>query len=109
MTVPCGKCAGCLNYKSLKYTRMSQIESKCAKFTFFVTLTYNQESLPTVRVVSGERHEFNVIGKRTEMDVVHFELLDNDKLSKRYRSRLKNYYGLDKVQDFILQPNPHYV
>ena len=88
---------------------MSQIESKSSKYTFFVTLTYSPESLPRVRVVAGERHMFDVAGKSTEMDVVHFDLLDNDKLSKRYCSRLKNYYGMGKVQDFILQPNPHYV
>lgn len=50
INVPCGHCAGCANQKALTYTTLSQLENKGCRYMFFVTLTYADEYLPTVKV-----------------------------------------------------------
>lgn len=76
-----------------------------SKYCAFVTLTYNPESLPMVRVSTDKVNYFGHEG----CDRVQFELLDNNKLSKRYAGRVKKYYGYGKVDDYVLSPNPYYV
>lgn len=75
-----------------------------SKYCAFITLTYNPESLPTVRVSTDK---VDYLGHRG-CDRVNFELLDNNKLSKRYAGRVKKYYGQGKVDSFVLSPNPYY-
>lgn len=44
--VSCGKCTTCRNRRTYKWVNALDSESQCHKYTFFVTLTYNDESLP---------------------------------------------------------------
>lgn len=108
--VPCRHCAGCLNYRSMNYSNLTKIEAMNSKYHAFVTLTYSSEALPTVRVKPKKIGEF---------DAVEFELCDNPelskckdstgrKLSKRYATRVKRYYEIDKVDDFVLDSDSGY-
>lgn len=44
--VPCGQCSACLLSKQIRNSSLCQIEATKYKFCFFVTLTYNQQSVP---------------------------------------------------------------
>lgn len=44
--VPCGKCAPCLNRRTLTITNRLDVERKCWKYCLFFTLTYDNEFLP---------------------------------------------------------------
>lgn len=46
LTVPCGKCAGCLADKSTRWVQRLQFENYVHSKSSFITLTYNNESLP---------------------------------------------------------------
>lgn len=46
--VKCGKCYECLAAKALNYTNKCKIESQSHRYTYFVTLTYAPEYVPTV-------------------------------------------------------------
>lgn len=51
MYVPCGTCPICRRSKSLKYSQRLQLEEGRAKFSWFITLTYNSWFIPTYKVV----------------------------------------------------------
>lgn len=46
MLVPCGHCIACLLQKSSRSTLKCKLESASHKYTYFVTLTYNNENIP---------------------------------------------------------------
>lgn len=46
ITVPCGKCDTCLNSKGLRWVNKLDIEARRHKYTFMVTLTYDDDNLP---------------------------------------------------------------
>lgn len=48
VTVPCGKCNVCLVSKTNVNTLLCNIEEACHKYCYFVTLTYDADSLPRV-------------------------------------------------------------
>ena len=58
--VPCGQCSACLLSKQIKNSTFCQIEATKYKFCYFVTLTYNQQSVPkfslTAEKVSDDIH-----------------------------------------------------
>jgi len=45
ITVPCGKCAACLQNRRGEWTTRLKIELEDAKSAFFITLTYNEDHL----------------------------------------------------------------
>ncbi len=51
MYVPCGSCPICRRSKSLKYSMRLQLEESRAKYSWFLTLTYNSWFIPTYKVV----------------------------------------------------------
>ena len=52
--VPCGKCLQCrVNYAQTWATRIS-VESQYHKHSYFLTLTYKEEEVPVVNMITGE-------------------------------------------------------
>lgn len=51
--VPCGKCNTCLNRKAMYWTNQCEKERRNSMFTMFVTLTYDELSLPVYNVSGG--------------------------------------------------------
>lgn len=47
-TVPCGKCIGCRLQRSREWANRCMLELEYHKSAYFVTLTYNDEHVPTV-------------------------------------------------------------
>ena len=45
--VSCGRCPACMNVKASRYSQLCNIESQKHKYNFFVTLTYDDDHLPT--------------------------------------------------------------
>lgn len=50
--VPCGECALCKNKKSAYYTSLLEREKEQHRYSFFVTLTYSEESIPRLVLTS---------------------------------------------------------
>lgn len=50
MSAPCGKCEACLSLKSLQWKQRLDYECYLNKYTYFFTLTYNNEALPRIPV-----------------------------------------------------------
>lgn len=44
--VACGKCADCLNKRSMSMTQKCMIESQTHRYTYFFTLTYDEDNVP---------------------------------------------------------------
>lgn len=51
--VPCGKCNSCKNRRAKKWTDACERERSVSKFTLFVTLTYDECSLPLYNYTGG--------------------------------------------------------
>lgn len=47
-TVSCGKCSQCLNIKSFNYKKSCETEGLSHRYKFFVTLSYDEQHLPSV-------------------------------------------------------------
>lgn len=45
IAVPCGKCIGCLSRRRNEWSFRLEQEQKCSDYSFFITLTYNDENL----------------------------------------------------------------
>lgn len=56
MFVPCGSCEACVLSKCSKDTLKCQLESLSHRYCYFVTLTYNQQSLPRCTLVASDDH-----------------------------------------------------
>lgn len=49
--VPCGKCSACLNARSARMVERLNVECTCHQYTAFVTLTYDNENLPILKLL----------------------------------------------------------
>lgn len=49
IAVPCGKCGACRKNRRASWTFRLTKEAKNSKNSFFVTLTYNDEEIPTIK------------------------------------------------------------
>lgn len=54
LVVPCGKCAACCNYKSMRSTFQLKLESLSHKYCLFVTLTFDESNIPLCSFVNTE-------------------------------------------------------
>lgn len=61
MYVPCGSCPICRRSKSLQYSQRLQLEESCAKFSYFITLTYNSWFIPTYKVCYSEEFSSDTV------------------------------------------------
>lgn len=50
--IPCGKCLGCLNDYSATWTTRAMLEASLYKYNYFITLTYDDEHLPTKAIIN---------------------------------------------------------
>ena len=75
--VPCGKCNFCLQNRRNQWAFRLHYELKRAKSAVFVTLTYNNESVPV-----------KIIGTRPFLILDKDELQNFHKVLKQYQSRL---------------------
>ena len=54
MLVPCGKCKSCMIKKSSYNSLQCSLEEVSNRFCLFVTLTYSQDYVPTLKIVVTE-------------------------------------------------------
>lgn len=96
MYVPCGTCPICRRSKSLKYSQRLQLEEGRAKFSWFITLTYNSWFVPTYKVVYT--NEFS-----SDTQVV-YDLLGNVVMSYYNKKLLplNRYVDTEKKQYWLL-------
>lgn len=58
ITLPCGKCTECLSKRSFDWATRARHEISLHKENCFLTLTYNEESLPSIYTVKEEFQKF---------------------------------------------------
>lgn len=58
LKLPCGKCTECISKRSLEWATRARHEISLHKENCFLTLTYNDESLPSIYVVKEEFQKF---------------------------------------------------
>lgn len=80
-TVPCGKCAACLQKKQRDWIFRLKQELRYFPYAFFLTLTYNSDTVP---FVVTEVSKGCIYGTNT------FDKSDVQKFLKRFRKKLKN-------------------
>lgn len=64
ITVPCGKCVVCQNARRDAWAARLELEARCHVSTWFVTLTYNEESVPPFLVRRDLQNFFKRLRKR---------------------------------------------
>lgn len=89
ITVPCGTCNSCKNRKARKWVDLLECERRNSRYTFFVTLTYDESNLP--------HYYFRTFGS----DESHFSF--NEMFDKNVCLYPMRYAGTDDF-DFIKEP-----
>lgn len=80
--VPCGHCPDCYNRKSDYYTRLCEIESMSHAYTYFFTLTYNDECVPKAQLIKHETGDLSFIDRTSRPLKLKKK---NGKFIKRYK------------------------
>lgn len=93
--VPCGKCIGCLNQKRSQWTSRLQNEVKNATKAVFITLTYNDESIPMIK--KGLKYAPTL--KKRELQL-YFKRI------RKYEKNLK-YYAVGEYGSQTQRPHYH--
>lgn len=102
--VPCGKCNVCLNRKQSVWISRIEQEFLCHPFAFFVTLTYDNRSVPKLELVYDRSEcEYNLVDDSTGECFALSELKGFKPSSRLYVSKRKNipYLRFKDVQDFL--------
>nr|WAE43594.1 MAG: replication initiator protein [Microviridae sp.] len=58
LLLPCGKCTECLKKRSAEWATRARHEISCHKENSFITLTYNQETVPAISEIKLEFQRF---------------------------------------------------
>ena len=90
MSVPCGQCMGCRLEKSRQWAMRCMHEASMHEENCFITLTYNNESLP--HLGSLVKRDFQLFMKR---------------LRKKYNGRSIRYYHCGEYGEFNGRPHYH--
>lgn len=101
--VSCGYCSACRSRKLSKYIPFITNESACHKYTFFVTLTYNDDFLPVIDLKTFLPKKYEIFAQyvrdcESYCEFVNFELPvirkeDVQKFIKRLRKTVWKNYG----------------
>lgn len=116
MSVPCGKCIGCLRDKQDAWIYRLQREQSFSKYSYFVTLTYDERNIPLLltdkkdygKIVTYEQY----IRSRDIRDCVlsvnprDFTLYIK-RVRKVYKGRFK-YYACFEYGDQFDRPHMHF-
>lgn len=87
--LPCGKCDGCKLEKAKQWSHRCVLESSLYEHNYFITLTYNDENLPTFQVGDDESM---VLGTLRKDDLRAF--------NKVLRQHYKRKFGHDGIRFF---------
>lgn len=122
VVVPCGNCIACLNAKGERQTTLVELECLSNRYNYFVTLTFNEESIP--RMISCRRGD--IVEFYDNEGIFLFELpltksqhldlqakvknnripyLDKtilQKFLKRFRYNIDRYYEKAKISYFAI-------
>lgn len=127
VVVPCGKCSACLDKKASLWVQKLDQEMQCHKFTLFVTLQYNEYSVPQVVRLRKEdlpfmksQYHYQYIDSETGQIFDYFDksITRHNKADNNYIMNTKVLLTLSKrdIQLFIkrlryfiheLDPNEH--
>ena len=59
--VPCGKCEACINRKNNELAYRVECESKAHLYTYFFTLTYDNDHLPTASIILSKTGHYEIM------------------------------------------------
>lgn len=118
ISVPCGKCDACKSLKSLRWVNRIELENIGHKYAHFITLTYNDASLPLITEVDAEISDFDykshgllkVYGGIPYASTRDFQLFIKNlrnQLVKDYDSEKIRYYAISEFGSTTLRPHFH--
>ena len=108
MTMPCGKCVECMRNKRMEQATRITHEIEGHEDNCFITLTYNNESIP---MTDGQNDARGI--QDDSRFIPTLRIKDYQDWLKRFRKKIKLYYGKD-VRYFIVGEygtkgkRPHY-
>lgn len=104
--IPCGKCIGCRLAYSREWATRCSLEAQEHQDNYFLTLTYNNDHLPTRIGADAETGEIKFVGTLVPKHLQDF--------LKRLRIYYKRHFSIDKIRFFAcgeygdLKQRPHY-
>lgn len=99
--VPCGSCVSCLSQKRNQWTYRLQKERSSSDYSFFLTLTYNEENIP---VKINEGLPYFVFNKKHVQDYLKRVRFMVSKINKDLVCR---YYCVSEYGKKTLRPHYH--
>ena len=104
--LPCGQCIDCRLQRSRVWADRCMLEMKSYKYNYFITLTYDNDHLPTRDGVNLDTGELASVATLKPKDLQDF--------MKRLRVTWLRKYGLDNIRFYAcgeygdLRERPHY-
>lgn len=77
VTVPCGKCPTCLNVGAIRWINKLDTESRRHKYTYMVTLTYDDENVPRLGL-SDDMESLVFMNRNAGYSIPLSEIMDWD-------------------------------
>ncbi|UPW41555.1 replication initiator protein [Peromfec virus RodF8_58] len=102
--VPCGHCEACLHSRARDWQIRLYEEMKTAKTAYFLTLTYNDDNVPTVPIWDESTGEY--LGRRQTVKVRDLQLFWK-KLRKRFPNANLRYFAVSEYGPQTLRPHYH--
>ena len=91
--VPCGKCVACLSKRRQEWCFRLKQEQKASLTSWFVTLTYDDEHLPTLQQAKEYNNSLRLSVRKSGNDQImeHFQKWHVQKFMKLLRDKYKSY------------------
>lgn len=84
LKIPCGKCVHCISKRAIEWATRAKHEIASHKENCFITLTYNNESLPSIYIVKDEYQKFiKRLRKKTKIKIRY--MVSHEYGSKNFR------------------------
>ena len=137
LIVSCGKCDACQQMKSSVYTLKCKLESKSHKYSYFVTLTYSNDYIPSLNLhyehkgwnvasndgwffgwINSTYTDLNMLREKTHLngDIPYLEKRDLQLFIKRLRYYVDRecnesirYYGVGEYGPVHFRPHYHII
>lgn len=91
LRVPCGRCCDCMNYKSTRNTVLAQLEAQHHRYTFFITPTYDMQSVPRAKVSFTTLRDGHLMRVYNVSPRMYCEFQDTDQLIYSKKITYKQY------------------
>lgn len=106
--IPCGRCIGCRLQYSRDWANRCMLEASQHKNSYFITLTYDDDHVPTVEHVDSETGLISELGNLKKKDLSNFIKMLRQKLDAEDKGKIR-FFGCGEYGENTARPHFHLI